>query len=657
MAVFVACVTWPINPLPPTSGGYDISWITALAVAAHRGLHFGSQINYTYGPLGYLTNGNIFYDRTGIPADVVGGALYIGVLAVIARPAVRSLGVVLGGLLVLLLAELAAQLLATSGDLIGALMVALGILALRHEGRQLRTGHVVGISALAAFSALGKLSAAPVGLAVVVVLAVVAATSPGLTRGERLRGAGIVLGSYVGALVLLWLLAGQSLFDLPSYLRNAYDIISGYDDAQAVSSSSIHYLYKWVAVTAVVLLGAAIWRDRAQPRLQRAAIFVLWVMFMYVAFRHGFVREDISHVLQFFGLTAILAVAVLLGRRPNRAYVLACLVPVVLLWHIESWGIVNTFSFSTAGFVSDVNMVLGPNLRHRTESEAAAAMAASYGFPPALVARMSGQTVHFDPWEAAIAWAFPQIRWDPAPVFQSYNAYTSHLDDLNASFLAGPRAPRYVLRQNIAQDNQDPRFDSPRYMLELMCRYRQVMLVPGWQLLERGPDLCLTPQPAGTATAKFDQRVPVPAPTADSIVVGSFSNFSLPFTDTLEKLLFRRHAWYFATNQAVYRFVAGHASNPHVLSFPSCMGWSPALIDPTPYRSIAIGHLPQLTTPGVTESDSTYQVTFQRIPFHCTGPSAATSAPTRRRSPRIRRSASRSPRVSRRGSGSGSHRG
>ena len=142
------------------------------------------------------------------------------------------------------------------------------------------------------------------------------------------------------------------------------------------------------------------------------------------------------------------------------------------------------------------------------------------------------------------------------------------------------------------------------------------MTIPGWQLLERGPDRCGAPVPAGSQRVKFDERVFVPPATPDSIVVATFTDFSMPLSDTLGKLVFKRPIQYISVNSSIYRFVPAHASNPHVMSFPQCLGWSPALFDPTPYRWIGLGHLPQLITPLATES-SNYRVSFERIPFRC----------------------------------------
>jgi hypothetical protein len=614
VAVGVAIFTWPIDPLPVQAPGYDFSWIAALHVAAHQGLHWGSQLDYTYGPLGYLTIGNLMYDRTGIPADLVIAALYIGLLAVIARTACRSLGLVVGGLLVFALARIVAAGM-DPVELLAPLLLALAIGLLRRPPAEWESWQPVGICALAAFAGLDKLSEAPVALAVVVLLAIVAAAQPKLTAVQRLRAAGTILGAYLAAVIVLWLLAGQSLFDLPAYVRNGWDIIIGYD-SQALIDPTQRWQYKWVVITAVLALGVAGWREWRLPRLRRAAILVLWLLFLWVSFRHAYVREAPGKGVLFFGLAALLAAAVLIGRGQRRLGILACLLPLVLSWQLGNWNVENLFTVSSAGFVANVNLLLSPAQRHADQNQAAKTLQATYGFSPELVSRLTGQTVHFDPYEATIAYAYPRFRWDPAPIFQDYNAYTSRLDDVNANFLASTRAPRYILRQNLAPDQRDPRFESPRYVLTMMCRYRQVLLSGAWQLLERGPNRCGSATVLSSERVRYDEPVAAPAPEKNAIIVATFTDFSIPFSERLHTLLFRSNPVYFSVNGSIYRFVTGHASDPHVVSFPACLGWTPAYFDATPYTGFAIGHQPQLTTPGARESSS-YRVTFERLPFRC----------------------------------------
>jgi hypothetical protein len=48
------------------------------------------------------------------------------------------------------------------------------------------------------------------------------------------------------------------------------------------------------------------------------------------------------------------------------------------------------------------------------------------------------------PQEIALAWAY-HLDWRPIPVLQSYSAYTSDLDQLDADFLTSTRAPQRIL--------------------------------------------------------------------------------------------------------------------------------------------------------------------------------------------------------------------
>jgi hypothetical protein len=107
---------------------------------------------------------------------------------------------------------------------------------------------------------------------------------------------------------------------------------------------------------------------------------------------------------------------------------LVCLVILGGAWGAGNWTVADLFTVSTADAVGQIDALLSPTDRHASEAEARAALRASYGISPALAARVTGETVQIDPWEAAVAWAYPQMRWDPVPVFQTCNAHTTRLD-------------------------------------------------------------------------------------------------------------------------------------------------------------------------------------------------------------------------------------
>ena len=61
----------------------------------------------------------------------------------------------------------------------------------------------------------------------------------------------------------------------------------------------------------------------------------------------------------------------------------------------------------------------------RTEQAAARTrerLRAWYALDPATLAAIDGETVHFDPYMTSAAYAYPELRWRPVPIFQSYSA-------------------------------------------------------------------------------------------------------------------------------------------------------------------------------------------------------------------------------------------
>lgn len=78
-------------------------------------------------------------------------------------------------------------------------------------------------------------------------------------------------------------------------------------------------------------------------------------------------------------------------------------------------------------------------------------------------------------------------HWHPLPVIQSYLAYTSQLDRLNARALGAPNGPMMILRHRGAVagsigsiDWRFPGWESPAAMRAMLCRYRPVRTTAHW---------------------------------------------------------------------------------------------------------------------------------------------------------------------------------
>src|SRR3954449_10320880 len=61
----IALLTWPLQGFNVIKPGDDGSWVIGLHMAVNKGLHFGSQVNWSYGPLGFLTVPKLSYPLLG----------------------------------------------------------------------------------------------------------------------------------------------------------------------------------------------------------------------------------------------------------------------------------------------------------------------------------------------------------------------------------------------------------------------------------------------------------------------------------------------------------------------------------------------------------------------------------------------------------------
>ena len=106
---------------------------------------------------------------------------------------------------------------------------------------------------------------------------------------------------------------------------------------------------------------------------------------------------------------------------------------------------------------------------------------ALYIDPPTLDL-LRGHTVDVAPYQAAVAWAY-NLDWRPLPVFQSYAAYTTGLDQENANALTSARAPQRILRNlDSGIDDRVLTFDEGLSTRTILCRYQELRTTGAWQV-------------------------------------------------------------------------------------------------------------------------------------------------------------------------------
>jgi hypothetical protein len=606
-------LSWPIQPATPAIG-LDASWVAALHVAAQRHLHFGSELAYSFGPLGFIGLPEPYFGWTSAVAFV----FVVGLSLLACLATVYLLRRAFPFWIALPLAYLVARPLGwiAGWDLVAVMaFVACVELLRRYGARNVPNWALVGLGLMAGLSLLGKVN---VGINVALLAGLVA-----LCSTTRRRPAILVFGGAAAAAFLAaWLVLGQSLWDIPLYTRYSIDLALGYNQAMGMSfgpSSDWIYFLGLVAIGTVAL--AAYEATLDWDRVERFALLAIGLVMAFALFKTGFVRNRFAP----FYVSAIVVLPVFAVRvaRGRMTLSVATLMAALLV----------TSGVTLGGYVNPSSNIA--NARHEIKSvvfsrsasaaETATGMRQLYGLPQEALAAIGDHSVQIEPFDAGVAYAYPELKWDPLPIFQTFSAYTGSLDEADAAALRSPNAPERILwltppGTDLTIDGRNALLEAPRTMVEMYCRYVPIASSPSWQVLAQVPNRCGTPQLLASVTARAGVSVAVPKePQADRLVVVHVHGIASGWGEKIEGLVFKTPAWWLRTEAIIVRLVPGTADGPLMLGWTGSGDYVNPLRFGAPPADVAVGTQLYGGDPGRESSDVlTYD--FYSIPISPAAP-------------------------------------
>jgi alpha/beta superfamily hydrolase len=289
-------------------------------------------------------------------------------------------------------------------------------------------------------------------------------------------------------------------------------------------------------------------------------------VFWFFAFKEGFVRQDAIHTGWFFGALVGGFVA-LRWRRERRAVGLgatAALVTCALAAQSASLGDVVSPSRNIRAALHDLRTVASSSRSKQIAAAGRAQIIAAASIDPRSMTELRGHTVAIYPLEIAVTWAYG-LRWDPIPVEQSYSAYTTHLDDLDARFLRSANAPqRFLIGPPEADiEGRITSFDAPATSRAIVCNYAPLSTGTRYAVLAHRPNRCAVPRLMATVHAGWGQSVHVPGPPdAHSTVIARISGAGSGPVESLRALLWKPAPRFVSINGAApVPFVTGTAED------------------------------------------------------------------------------------------------
>jgi hypothetical protein len=533
-----ALLTIPSAGYPLTPGG-EFEYQAALTVAFRDHMQWGSQIMWTYGPLGYMNVLAYMDFGTWLPAFIANVAVhgaFFGVLALfLFRIAARPWHwLAMSGVVVVFFERYPGFEFERFPVLDHKVaLVAVMLLYLASEAKAARTAAVFAAAAGLAvgFLLLDKGTDLIFAAGLVAGYAILKATL------RELASIAVLLGSIVSSFLVLWVVAAQHISNVPDYFRSSLEIIAGYTPAMSWFSEApaAHpflqqgFAIAMICAAALVLLYAVWRRERTVAGLQ-----LLSFPLLIIAYKNAFIRFDEPHALTFWSLAAVIEGLVFLRIAtvqigPQRWVPAALAGGTVMAGAVLVLGLgatigdtpvlLPTFEFpgNLASYRHAVSLIVRPDRRAEEQQQVQDGLRALYPLPDDVVSTLRQGDVDVLPLDLQLPFAYG-LRWNPRPVLQSYTASRPYLDQKDAQHFTGPDAPRFVIYNAADIDARYPLFDEPQTYRVLLERYQVRYLLPDWVILERRSDLVPVQEVAvATTDGRLGDWIDVPSHDGSAI--------------------------------------------------------------------------------------------------------------------------------------------
>lgn len=517
LAILVAVLFWPRWNLVPAAG-LDQSWLLGLSWASQLGLEWGPEVLFTWGPLGFVGQPMAFSATQIVIASIAhAGAVIAAVLAAyyLAR---SQTGLARHWAAVVAAVAVSLSLAYAPSPEVMAVFVGLALLVSGRWWVLLALGIAVGV-----FGHM-KLSQA-------MVVAGVAAL--GAFGGLGVRGLVGLVATAVAAWIGVWVMAGQPIANLPTWISGAAEVISGY--GYAMSRNSV----LWQILVAVFVFGVVLafaWLiARTLSRRQLAATLLIVLLMFWLGAKAAFTRHDGGHAPLILPYPILLTLALMLvdvrGRhaRWGLAVLLTSLIaygtvggnPLAPLERGNSVGTVSrTLSaLESTDYRTEVLRGAKQDLRRKYED-----------VTPELRETIGTQPAFVDSIDISALWGATTGTWRPLPPLQGYAMYTDELDQRSLESIR--KDPRLILRHAWSIDARNPMWDAPRYQAYVYCEYGIIDRSRSWQVLAKVEE-----SKCGPVTTLAEVEVKAGEPVAVPSTPGSITYATIELDRSLSERL------------------------------------------------------------------------------------------------------------------------
>jgi hypothetical protein len=487
--------------------GLDSAWGYALNEAVARGMVFGRDIIFTFGPWAsaYTRQYHPATHHLMLTAEVlVGLALAMGGLSLAGK----------GRLAYVLPLPAAIALLRLPDSLFLVLpllflMVSVRVTLPETHKWKLAANWQVAVSLVLMVLGLSLLPLVKVTFAAM--LAPMGALGWLLLLRWRVRWALVLGGIFIGALIGFWVAAGQPLWALPGFFVAQIPIMSGYSDAMSLLGAPMDLIL--YGISASLLLLASLLFFAHGGGLSGKALCGGLALSLFLVFKAGFVRHD-GHAL--IAAEFILLVSFFFATSLPHIAAVTLIAASVFTWlpteehysGIKTGNLIASLENPRAirQLWKGLRAWLGlrQDLRQRFDSARAGIQRDN-----PLPYMDGGADIYPVRQDLLLA---SGLQWSPRPIIQSYSAYEPKLADINANHLLGTSAPEHVFFDVYPIGRRLASLEDGKSWPLLLTQYRVIDRAGRFLVLGRNPGVSSAPEMQDISTGLYTlgQQVDLP---------------------------------------------------------------------------------------------------------------------------------------------------
>lgn len=451
---------YAFNPIIET--GLDPSYAFGLNYIFAHHIHFGTQVIYTYGPLGFL------YFPQDIATNFFLAVVLVSALRFFFIYSFLKLGNVVNpklGLLHTLLAFAVCSYIYLDFILVAAVTCCLLLHSIKRQNSSLIVVSILSVIALLIKSSFGLMC---ISIAFSYAVFDLYKTK-NFDNFNRLIIPGLLF------LLLIWLLLYHSLSGIYLYLYGTWQLSTGNSSAMILEVYNNWYLLFLFAVLffSVPFL------------MKEKAVYLLYgisLLSLYSAWKYAFSREENYHLKFFLDYLLVFTALFIVAAKQFKPRITGVLLTALFVFFqsIKATGMYTVEEdISFSGIRNFTNWIFSSRTMLENARVASENNLQLKKLPKEVLDRVGKQSIDFYPWELTYA-AANNLNWKPRPNLQS-GAYTPWLDRNNANFISSKDGPQFYLwemdKPNGGVDCFDGRYllnDEPQSILALFNSYKSV---------------------------------------------------------------------------------------------------------------------------------------------------------------------------------------